>query len=152
MDSIVRGAAVYLFLLIVFRAAGKRSLSEATTFDLVLLLMISETTQQAMIDDDHSMTNGFLLILTLVGIDVLFSFLKLKFGAFKKIVESTPLVLISNGEVQAHHMLKARVDMADVLNAARSMHGLSRIDQIKYAILEAGGHISVIPKDLREAA
>ena len=66
----------YLFVLFVFRIANKRTLSEATAFDLVLLLIVSETTQQAMVDDDHSMTNAAILICTLVGADMLLSFAK----------------------------------------------------------------------------
>ena len=71
MDSVLRGLLVYFFLLIVFRISGKRTLSQTTSFDLVLLLIISETTQQAMVDNDHSITNGFLLIMTLVGTSIL---------------------------------------------------------------------------------
>ena len=60
MDSVVRAAAVYLVLLLLFRIVGKRSLGETGAFDFVLLLIIAEATQQAMIDDDNSMTNAFL--------------------------------------------------------------------------------------------
>ena len=71
MDSVLRGLLVYFFLLIVFRISGKRTLSQTTSFDFVLLLIISETTQQAMVDNDHSITNGFLLIMTLIGTSIL---------------------------------------------------------------------------------
>ena len=60
MDSVIRGLVVYLVLLIVFRFSGKRTLAQTTTFDLVLLLIISETIQQALLDNDNSMTNGLL--------------------------------------------------------------------------------------------
>ena len=75
MDSVIRGAVVYLFVLLIFRIAGKRALSEVTTFDLVLTLIISEAIQQALIDSDNSITNAFLILVTQVGLDVLFSFL-----------------------------------------------------------------------------
>ena len=69
MDAIVRGLMVYLFLLILFRIAGRRTLGKITNFDFVLLLIISEATQNAMIGNDYSVTNGFLVILTLVGLE-----------------------------------------------------------------------------------
>ena len=73
MESVIRAAVVYLVLLVLFRIAGKRSLAEVTTFDLVLLLIISEATQQAMVDNDNSMTNALLLVVTLISMNILFS-------------------------------------------------------------------------------
>jgi len=70
MDAVLRGLSVYMFLLIIFRISGKRSLGQVTTFDFVLLLIIAETTQQALLGDDYSVTNAFLLIGTLVGVDI----------------------------------------------------------------------------------
>ena len=81
MDSVIRGLAVFITLLVVFRVAGKRTLHETTTFDFVLILIISETVQQAMIDNDNSFTNAFLLVCTLVGINILFSLLKQRWSA-----------------------------------------------------------------------
>ena len=76
MESVIRAAAVYLFLLLVFRLAGQRTLAQITTFDLVLLLIISEAIQQALIGNDNSMTNAALVVLTLAGLNVALSILK----------------------------------------------------------------------------
>jgi len=70
MDLVIRGLAVYLFLLLIFRVSGKRSLRNATTFDFVLLLIIAETTQQALVGEDASLSGAFLLIVVLVGTDI----------------------------------------------------------------------------------
>ena len=147
MESVIRGLVVYFFLLVTFRVAGKRTLSENTNFDLVLLLIISETTQQAMVDNDHSMTNGFLLILTLVGASIGLSLLKQRFPALEQWLEGTPLVIIENGKVLRDRMDKTRVDEADILEAARSLQGLERLDQIKYAIVERNGDITIVPAE-----
>ena len=72
MEPVLRAAAVYVFLMVVVRAAGRRTLGEMTTFDFVLLLVISEAAQNAMVGNDFSLTNGFLVILTLVGLDEAF--------------------------------------------------------------------------------
>jgi uncharacterized membrane protein YcaP (DUF421 family) len=76
MDAVLRGLSVYIFLLIIFRISGKRSLGQVTSFDFVLLLIIAETTQQALLGDDYSVTNAFLLIGTLVGVDIGLSLLE----------------------------------------------------------------------------
>lgn len=147
MEPIIRGLAIYFFLLIVFRIAGKRTLAEVSSFDLVLLLIISETTQESMVDDDHSMTNGMLLILTLVGASIALSLIKQRSKKLNKILEGTPLVVVDHGRMLKERMDKSRVDEDDILEAARMMQGLERIDQIKYAVLERDGTISVVPKE-----
>ena len=145
MESVLRGLIVYLFLLVVFRISGKRTLSQTTTFDLVLLLIISETTQQAMVDSDHSITNGFLLISTLVGASILLSVLKQKFPRLDLLLEGQPVLIVNNGQLIREVSDKAHVDEEDILNSARLLHGLERMDQIKYAILERDGNISIVP-------
>ena len=76
MDSVLRAAAIYIGLMIIMRFAGKRSLAQITTFDFVLLLIISEATQQAMLGQDFSVTNALLVIVTLVMLDIGLSLLK----------------------------------------------------------------------------
>ena len=146
MDSIFRVLAVYAFLVLVFRLSGKRTLSEASTFDLLMLLIISETTQQAMVDDDHSITHAFLLILTLVSIDVGLSLLKQRSKPIEKVLDDVPLIILENGQPIRERMNKERVDEADVLEAARDKHGVERLDQIKYAVLERNGQITIVPQ------
>ena len=145
MESVLRGVLVYAFLLVVFRISGKRTLSQTTTFDLVLLLIISETTQQAMVDNDHSITNGALLIVTLVCTSILLAALKQFFPKLDVILEGQPLIVVNKGQLVREVMQKSRVDEEDILSAARMLHGLERLDQIKYAILERDGEISIIP-------
>jgi uncharacterized membrane protein YcaP (DUF421 family) len=146
MESVIRAAVVYVVLLVLFRIAGKRSLAEITSFDLVLLLIISEATQQAMIDNDNSMTNSLLLVSTLIGMNILLSIVTKRWKSFDKLVEDVPLVILKNGEPIRERMRKERVDEDDIMEAARASEGLERLDQIKYAILERTGHITIVPK------
>jgi uncharacterized membrane protein YcaP (DUF421 family) len=152
MDAILHILVMYGFLLLVFRIAGSRALSQATTFDLLMLLIISETTQQAMVKDDHSMTHAFILILTLVGIDLVLSTWKQQSKKVERILEGLPVILIDDGEVLKDRLDKVRVDESDILEAARELRGLERMDQIKYAVLERSGAITIIPRDLSAAA
>jgi uncharacterized membrane protein YcaP (DUF421 family) len=146
MDAVLRGLSVYIFLLIIFRISGKRSLGQVTSFDFVLLLIIAETTQQALLGDDYSVTNAFLLIGTLVGIDIGLSLLKQRSAKLDQLLEGAPLVIVEDGKPLKDRMDKARVDEEDILHAARELQGLERMEQIKYAVLERNGDITVVPK------
>ena len=146
MESVIRAAVVYVVLLILFRLAGKRSLAEVTSFDLVLLLIISEATQQAMIDNDNSMMNALLLVSTLIFLNIIFSFVASRWKGFEKLVEDVPLVILKDGKPIREHLQKERVGENEILEAARASEGLERLDQIKYAILERTGQITIVPK------
>ncbi len=147
MDSILRAVAVYLFLLLIFRIAGRRTLAEMTSFDFVLLLVISETTQQALIGNDFSVTTAGILILTLIGLDIGISLIKVAYPRFEKWIDGVPIILIEDGHIHQDRMKKARVDEADILTNARRLQGIERLDQIKYAVLERSGGISIIPRN-----
>jgi uncharacterized membrane protein YcaP (DUF421 family) len=147
VNAVLRALVMYAFLLVVFRVSGKRSLAEITTFDFLLLLILSETTQQAMVGNDHSMTNAFLLIITWVGIDILLSVVKQKSPRVEKWMEGVPVVIVEDGRPLYDRMQAQRVDEDDILTAARKLQGLERMEQIKYAVLERSGGISVIPKE-----
>jgi uncharacterized membrane protein YcaP (DUF421 family) len=146
MDSIIRAVFVYLVLLLIFRVAGKRSLSDATTFDLVLTLIVSEALQQALIDSDNSLTNALLLVMGLVGFDILISIIKQKSPRAAKLIEGTPLILIDHDHRHVQHMERERVDETEIMQAARALHGLKRMDQIAYAVVEPSGEITIVPK------
>lgn len=146
MESVLRGVGVYLVLMIVLRFSGRRTLAEATPFDFVLLLIVAETTQQALLGDDFSVTNAVILIVTLFSTDIALSFMKGRFRRLALFMDGVPTVLISNGEPDWEAMRKSRVDLDDILAAARVSQGLSRLDQIRFAVLETSGGISIIPR------
>jgi uncharacterized membrane protein YcaP (DUF421 family) len=145
MNPILRAVIIYFFLLLMFRVSGKRSFSEMTSFDFVLLLIIAEATQQALIGNDFSITQGLIVIVCLVSIDILISLAKQYFPRVEKLVDGVPLVIVENGRPCRRLMNKARVDEKDILAAARERQGLESMEQIKYAVLERSGGISIIP-------
>jgi uncharacterized membrane protein YcaP (DUF421 family) len=147
MDAILRGFAIYGFLLILFRIAGRRTLSEITTFDFVLLLIIGEATQQAMLGDDFSVTNAFLVIAALVGVDIALSMVKEHVPLLARFIDGVPMLIVENGKPLRERMKRARVSEEDILESARRSQGIERLDQIKYAVLEVGGAMSIIPMD-----
>jgi uncharacterized membrane protein YcaP (DUF421 family) len=146
MDAVVRAVFFYFLLMIVFRISGQRTLSNMTTFDFVLLLVIAEVTQQGLIGQDFSMTQAVLMIVTLVALDIGLSLLKQTFPKLDKLIEGVPLVIVEDGKPLKDRMQRARIDESEVLVAARELQGLERLDQIRYAVLERTGEISIIPK------
>jgi uncharacterized membrane protein YcaP (DUF421 family) len=147
MESvIIRAAIIYLFIFVVLRISGKRTLAEMTSFDFVLLLIISESTQQALLGHDSSILGGMIVITTLVFLDIIFSLVTNKWKKADKILNGVPMFLVENGTVHEDRMKKERIQMQEILEAGRKRFGLESLDEIKSAVLEVDGTISIIPK------
>lgn len=146
MNPVFKGLIIYLFILVIFRFMGKKNLSETTTFDLVLLLIISETTSNALTGEDPSLLTCFLLICTMAGADYVLGRIKTANTKLDKFIDGAPLVLVAEGRLLAVRMRKSNVDLGDILEAARMTHGLERLEEIRYAVLEKDGSISIIPE------
>lgn len=150
MNLVLRGVIIYFFILIIFRFAGKKTLSEATTFDLVLLLIISEVTQAAMIGNDFSLTASIVLIVTLVSLDFFVNKIKMRSKKISSVVDGLPLIVVEKGNPLKERMKLANVEIDDVLQSARQSFGITSLPEIDYAVLETDGSISIVPS--RKAA
>ena len=144
--SVLRAAIIYLVLLILFRVAGKRTLSDVTTFDFILLLIISESIQNGLTQDAQALVTSLLLVLTLVSLNILFSVIKQRWPRVERITEGLPVLIFSRGKPHREIMDKERVGEEDIMHAARNAHGLRSLEEVDFAILEASGGISVIPR------
>ncbi|HGP0311664.1 DUF421 domain-containing protein [Citrobacter freundii] len=147
MEMVLRALAIYLILLVVFKIVGRRALLQMTSFDLILLLIISEATQQALLGNDFSITGAMLTIVTLVVIDILFGFIKKQMSSAESALDGSPVILLDYGEPLMEKMKMVDVSLDDILVAARQSQGITEPVKIKYAILERNGHISVIPDE-----
>jgi uncharacterized membrane protein YcaP (DUF421 family) len=148
MSLVIRALLVYVLLLVIMRASGKRQFSELSAFDVVLLLIIAEATQQALLgDEDLSLTAAAVIVSTLVAFDIVLSVVKHRWPKADAALEGTPVLLVDHGKLLEKNMTHERVAESDILNAARQTQGLERLDQIKYAVLETHGHISIIPAE-----
>ncbi|MEG5321310.1 DUF421 domain-containing protein [Enterobacter bugandensis] len=145
MDMVFRALAIYLFLVVVFKVAGRRALLQMTSFDLILLLIISEATQQALLGQDFSVTGAMITITTLVVVDIIFGLMKKYSSPVENILDGTPVILVENGVPLADKLKKVDVSCDDILVSARQNNGITELSEIKYAILERNGHISIIP-------
>jgi uncharacterized membrane protein YcaP (DUF421 family) len=146
MNILIRGIIIYFFLFILLRIAGKRAVNSSTPFGLVLILLVSSSVSDAIKDEDRSLTSGLLLAITLIGIHRIVAFVKTKGHRMKRVIEDVPTLLVKDGEVFESVLRKSRVGIEDILSAAREQK-LTKVEDIRYAILEIGGSITVIPKE-----
>ena len=144
MSAVLRPLAIYFCLLVIFRITGKRSLGEITSFDFVLLLIISEAVSQSLLAADASLTAGLVAAITLLLIDVVISQFTRRFPRFARLTEDEPVVLMSGGRLHRDRLRGERVDESEILEAARAQ-GLERLDQVRLAVLERSGTISIVP-------
>jgi uncharacterized membrane protein YcaP (DUF421 family) len=118
MDAVVRAAVIYVFLLVLFRVTGRRTLAQITTFDFVLLLIIAEATQQGLLGNDFSITNALLVILALLGLDLLSQGLSRRWRSFDRWINGLPLV--EDGRLIDDRARKAGFLEDDILEQARA--------------------------------
>jgi uncharacterized membrane protein YcaP (DUF421 family) len=144
--TVGRAAIVYACLLLVFRIAGRRTLAQVTTFDLILVLIIGDATQQALIGDDFTVTTALVAVATLVVLDVTLGRAKQRWPAIDVIVDGLPLPLMTARKQDHEQMASEGVTTDDLLIAARQTHGLTRLGDIDHAILEPSGAISIVPR------
>ncbi|UYZ64639.1 DUF421 domain-containing protein [Hymenobacter weizhouensis] len=151
MESVLRAVIVYGVLLLIFRLVGRRAIAQSSVFDLVLLLIIANVSENALLGEDNSMTNALLQIVTLSMLFLGLSLLKQRSPQLQRLLEGLPVVIVHHGRPVPDLLHQLQVDEADILNAARQSHGLERMAQIKYAILEINGVISIVPASPADA-
>jgi uncharacterized membrane protein YcaP (DUF421 family) len=145
LDIIVRTAAIYFALFLGLRLAGKREIGQMTIFDLVVLLLISNAVQNAMVGEDTSLGGGILAAATLLLLNWLLITLRMRIPSLRRWADGQPTVLVLHGKVLQRQMLHESID-PDMLDAALREHGLSNVADVEMAVLETDGSISVVPK------
>jgi uncharacterized membrane protein YcaP (DUF421 family) len=147
MDAVLRGSAVYLFLVLVFSLVGKRSLSQSTNFDFLFIIILGQCTQLALLGDDFSVTNSYVLVATLTAWHLGLAGLTSRIPTMGRwIGGGLPLVIVEEGRLLERRAARVDVAVEDVMQAARTLHGLERMDQIRYAVMERNGDISIMPR------
>jgi uncharacterized membrane protein YcaP (DUF421 family) len=144
IEILLRTAAVYLVILVGLRLAGKREIGQLTVFDLVVLLLISNAVQNAMVGPDTSLVGGLLAAVVLLLVNALVARLRFKSPRLRHWLEGTPTLLVLHGEVISWNLRREGVD-EDILSAALREHGIVDISVVEMAVLETDGSISVVP-------
>ena len=146
LGIVLRTAIVYLVLLAGIRLAGKREIGQLTPFDLVVLLLISNSVQNAMTGPDTSVTGGVVAAITLLLVNAAVALGRQRSLRFQRFVEGIPVVLVAHGEVQYRNMMREHLTLEE-LTAALREHEVGKLDQVELAMLEVDGTVSVLRKD-----
>jgi len=144
-EKILRSVIVYGFLLVAFRLAGKRMLGQLTAFDLVVLLIISNVLQNAAIGNDNSLGGGLLGAAVIIGLNFLVGWLTFRHKRAERLIENSPTIIVKHGRVLHANLARERMSMAE-LRAALRKEGITAMHEVRYAILEEDGHVSVVPR------
>jgi uncharacterized membrane protein YcaP (DUF421 family) len=143
MAAVLRAVFGYLFLVFMVRVAGRRPGKQMSPFEFVLIFFIGGLTLTFMVADDASLTNAFVQIATVGIMHYAIVLARRKLPRFALAVDGTPLILLANGQWHTETLKNMRILDEDVMAAARDK-GLASLDQVKYAILERNGEISII--------
>jgi uncharacterized membrane protein YcaP (DUF421 family) len=146
MNPVFRAVIMFAMLWVIFRIGGRRTLAEITTFDFILLLIIGDASQNALVGDDFSVTTAALVIVTMLLLDLGVDRLALRSTPWRRVIDSAPVIVVDHGRVLEKTLKEEGLDISEVLAAARELHGLERVEQIKFAIVEQHGGISIVPK------
>ena len=141
---IVRTLVVYLALVIGLRLVGRRELGQMTPFDLVVILLIANSLQNAMVGPDTSLAGGLVSAFTLLAANWILTRLRARLPWLRLMAEGNPILLVSRGQVLHRELRRANIDLADLEQAVRE-HGLATLAEVDTVILEVDGTMSIIP-------
>jgi uncharacterized membrane protein YcaP (DUF421 family) len=143
---VLRTVIVYVALLFGLRLAGKREMGQMTPFDLVVILLIANAVQNAMVGPDTSVTGGLIAAGVLIVGNYGVAQGRERLPWFRRAVEGTPTLLINDGKLVTEHLRREGLDEDEVLMAIRE-HGIADVKDVRMAVLETDGSISIVPAD-----
>src|SRR6266536_223754 len=144
MDLVIRATVIFFFVFLLTRVVGRRELSSMEPFDLILLVVIGDLVQQGVTQSDYSVTGAVLVISTIAVLTVAMSFVNFRFRSLRGALEGDPVVLVENGEVIERNMRRERITVEE-LEAEGRQQQVASIAEMRWAVLETSGQISVIP-------
>jgi len=144
-ELVLRSVAIYVVLLVGLRLFGKREVGQFTIFDLVLVLLVANAVQPAITGADASLAGGLVIIVSLLLANLLVSRLD-AIPAFHRLLTTPPRVLLTDGRMDKKAMEREDIEEDELLMAARE-HGLADLKEVKLAVLESDGSISIVGKD-----
>jgi uncharacterized membrane protein YcaP (DUF421 family) len=145
MDLVFRATAIFVFLYLITRVIGRRELASLEPFDIILLVVIGDLIQQGVTQSDYSVTGAMTVIATFSALTVLVSWVNFRFRRLRLALDGQPIVLVMDGKVLEGNLRRERMTV-DELEAEARLQQAESIDDVKLAVLETGGNISVIPK------
>jgi uncharacterized membrane protein YcaP (DUF421 family) len=145
MDIVLRAAAIFAFLFVLMRLVGRRELSTLEPFDLILLVVIGDLVQQAVTQQDFSVTGAVLAASTIGVLAVALSWANYRFPRLRPVLEGRPIVLVEDGRPIPANLKRERITLEELVAQAR-LQQIDSIDQVRWAVLETSGKVSFIPR------
>ena len=146
LDIILRSAAVYFFMVIALRIFGKKELSQLNSADIILILLISNSVQNAMVGENSTLLGGLVAALVLFTINYILKKAMYKSKSFANFIQDKPEILIHNGKIDFKTLAKLEIT-SDELDEVIREHGIETTKEVKLAMMEIDGNISVISGD-----
>jgi uncharacterized membrane protein YcaP (DUF421 family) len=146
LDIIIRSSVIYVFIVMALRLFGKKELAQLSVIDLVFILLISNSVQNAMVGPETSLTAGLVAAATLFMVNGILKYLLFRSKQISKLVQGEPVMLIHSGNVIEENLKKERLTLEE-LEAAVREHGVSGIKEVDLAVLEVDGNISILSEN-----
>jgi uncharacterized membrane protein YcaP (DUF421 family) len=146
VQIIISTVAVYLFIIVAIRLFGKKELSQLSVVDLVFILLISNSVQNAMVGSNSTLAGGLVAAAALFIVNFLFKEVLYHFPKFGRLVQGETLMLIYKGKLIRKNVDKAKLTVDEIMEAIRE-HGVSKIEEVDLAVLEVDGNISVLSNE-----
>ena len=145
MDLAVRTAVIFFFIYLLMRIVGRRELSSLEPFDLILLVVLGDSVQQAVTQDDYSVTGAFIVVATIALLQVFLSYLNFRVPRLRPILDGEPIVIVQDGKVIEGNARRERLTLEDIAEAAR-IQQIAKLDDVQWAVLETSGELTFIEK------
>jgi len=145
-ELLLRATVVYFALFVLIRLSGKRTVGQFTPFDLVVVMLISEATQSALVEHDASITGALIVVATLIALNWMLGFVGARSRKLDRLIEGSPALVARDGAVFYDALRRLNVSEADFREAMRR-EGVPRDDQIRFAFLETNGEITIVSRE-----
>jgi uncharacterized membrane protein YcaP (DUF421 family) len=145
MDLTVRAVVLFSFVFLITRIIGRRELSSLEPFDLILLIVLGDTIQQGLTQDDYSVTGAVIAVGTIAGLQVGTSWFSFRFRWARRVLNGDPIVLMQDGKVLEQNLRRERMTTEELAKAARGQQ-IASLEDVQWAVFEPSGTISFIPK------
>ena len=145
MDLVLRTVVIYVLILVITRAVGRRELSSMEPYDVILLVVIGDLVQQGVTQSDYSVTGAITVLVTLSALIVGTAYLGFRFKPLRPVLEGTPTLLIADGRILERNLRRERMTVEEVEAEAR-LQQIASLDDVRFAVLETNGKISFVTK------
>ena len=145
MDIALRAIVVFVFIFMLTRVIGRRELSSLEPFDIILLVVLGDTVQQGLTQDDYSVTGALIAVSVIASLQIVLSYANFRFPRLRPLINGEPIVLVQDGELIESNVKRERLTLDDVMEAARGQQ-IESLDKVRWAVLETTGTISFIEK------